>query len=73
MTMRGALTVGTEAGSAYTDPTTGRTSQVTRIGIVELPPRADAAGPRNFAVMVVSYNDTGLIERMVAPSANFGV
>jgi hypothetical protein len=68
-----SLTIGTEAGSAFTDPTTGRTSQVTRIGIVELPPRADAPGSRNFAVMVVSYNDTGLIERMVAPSANFGV
>lgn len=67
------LTIGVEAGAPYTDPATGRTSLVSTIGIVPLPAHPDDPAPRNFAVMVVSYTDTGLIERLVAPSANFGV
>lgn len=59
--------------STNTDPATGRTTDVYRIGIVALPPRADAPGDRNLGVMVVTYSDTAVIERLVAPSANFGV
>ncbi|MGW9631631.1 hypothetical protein ACWGST_13090 [Agromyces sp. NPDC055520] len=69
-----ALTIGVETSPPYTDPTSGRTSVISRIGIVALPPRPEApTEPRNLAVMVVSFTDTGLIERLVAPSANFGV
>jgi len=49
------------------------TTEVHRIGIVPLPPRADSVIERNLAVMVVSHSDTGLIDRLVAPSANYGV
>jgi predicted small secreted protein len=69
-----SLTVGVELASSGTDPSTGRTMEVYRIGIVPLPPHpAVPTEPRNLGVMVVTHTDTGLVERLVAPSANFGV
>jgi hypothetical protein len=68
------VTLGAEAAGEYTDPTTGRTTVLARVGLFELPPHPAApTEPRNFAVLVQSYTDTGLIERLIAPSANFGV
>jgi len=46
---------------------------VSRIGIVTLPPNPADSMPRNIGVMTLSYDDTGVIERLSAPSANFGV
>ena len=69
-----SVTIGVEAAGEYTDPTTGRTTVLSRVGLFELPPHPAApTDPRNFAVLVQSYTDTGLIERLIAPSANFGV
>lgn len=68
-----SLAPGTELGSTSTDPASGRTTDAYRIGIVALPPRADAPGDRNLAVVVLVHSDTGLIEHLIAPSANFGV
>ncbi|WP_438853645.1 hypothetical protein [Agromyces sp. M3QZ16-3] len=67
-----SLTIGVEAGVPYTDPTTGRTVVVDRVGIVPLPTSTPST-PLDFGVMIVSYTDDGAIARMVAPSANFGV
>ncbi|HEY9324516.1 MAG TPA: hypothetical protein VIP50_06275 [Agromyces sp.] len=66
------LTVGAEIAAPYTDPTTGRTIVTARIGIVPVPPQSGLTDP-SFAVAVLSYTDTGEIERLIAPSSNFGV
>ncbi|SIN85099.1 hypothetical protein SAMN05443544_1355 [Agromyces cerinus subsp. cerinus] len=69
-----SVTVGIESAGEYTNPTTGRTVVLSRVGLIELPPHPAApTEPRNFAVIVHSYTDTGLIEQLIAPSANFGV
>ncbi|KRE23161.1 hypothetical protein [Agromyces sp. Soil535] len=68
-----SMTIGVEVSPPYTDPTTGRTVVVSRIGIVTLPPNPADSMPRNIGVMALSYDDTGVIERLSAPSANFGV
>lgn len=68
-----SLAVGAEHASTHTDPATGLTTDVYRIGIVPLPPRAGSPIERNLAVMVVTHSDTALIDRLVAPSSNFGV
>jgi hypothetical protein len=62
-----------EVSPPYTNPTTGRTMVVSRIGIVALPPHPSDSMPRNIGVMALSYDDTGIIERLSAPAANFGV
>jgi hypothetical protein len=67
------MIIGVELSASSTDPATGVTTEVHRVGIVPLPPRADSVIERNLAVMVVSHSDTGLIDRLVAPSANYGV
>lgn len=67
------LTIGVETTPPYTDPSTGRTVSVSRVGIVTLPPNPADSMERNFGVLVLSYDDTGVIERLSAPSANFGV
>lgn len=68
-----SLTIGSVHASTHTDPATGRTTDVYRIGIIPLPPRADSPIEHNLGVMVVTYSDTAVIERLVAPSANYGV
>ena len=67
------LTIGVETSPPHTDPTTGRTVTVSRIGIVTLPANPTDPMPHNIGVMVLSYDDSGVIERLSAPSANFGV
>lgn len=66
------LTVGAEISPPYTDPSSGRTTVTGRIGIVPLPPQPDTAD-LSFAVLVLSFTDTDEIERLIAPSPNFGV
>jgi hypothetical protein len=68
-----SMIIGVELSASSTDPGTGVTTEVHRIGIVPLPPRADSAIQHNLGVMVVSHSDTGLIDRLVAPSPNYGV
>jgi hypothetical protein len=68
-----SMTVGVELGGSSTDPATGVTTQVHRIGIVPLPPRDDSPIEHNLGVMAVSHSDTAQIDRLVAPSANYGV
>ena len=68
-----SMIIGVELSASSTDPGTGVTTEVHRIGIVPLPPRPDSAIERNLGVMVVSHSDTGLVDRLVAPSANYGV
>jgi hypothetical protein len=46
---------------------------VSRVGIVTRPANPTDSMPRNIGVMVLSYDDSGVIERLSAPSANFGV
>ncbi|MGX5695230.1 hypothetical protein ACWKWP_03435 [Agromyces soli] len=67
------MTIGVETGSAYTDPSTGEQVVVSRLDIVHLDTRPESPEERNFAVAVISRGEDGLIERMIAPSANFGV
>lgn len=67
------LTIGVETSPPFTDPSTGRTVTVSRIGIVTLPPNPADSMPHNIGVMVLSYDDSGVIEKLSAPSANFGV
>ena len=68
-----SMIIGVELSASSTDPATGVTTEVHRIGIVSLPPRPDSAIEHNLGVMVVSHSDTGLIDRLVAPSPNYGV
>jgi hypothetical protein len=67
------MTIGVETGSAYTDPSTGEEIVLSRLDVVPLTTRPELSEERNFAVAVISRGDDGLIERMIAPSANFGV
>ena len=67
------LTIGVETSPPFTDQSTGRTMTVSRIGIVTLPPNPANSMPRNIGVMALSYDDSGVIEHLSAPSANFGV
>jgi hypothetical protein len=68
-----SLTVGARLASTSTDPATGITTEAYFLDMVPVNPGAAAPDDPHLAVMVVTHSDTGLIERLVAPSSNFGV
>src|SRR5215207_1637461 len=68
-----SLTVGARLASTSTDPATGVTTDAYWVDLVPVNPGAATPDDPHLAVMVVTSSAAGLIERFVAPSANFGV